>query len=377
MKVIYSRFNKERLPQYQTSTTIYSDEFGRRYVQKRALTEEALVHIRNIHENCGKLRLFMNDVEIAQSNLDGDAVSFEYISSSTYESLLFKELKDNNKEKLYSYFNYYKLMLLQQPLNFVETFIADHHFSKVFGDDISLSLSNVMCHRIANVDLTFDNITFENGQFTIYDYEWVFEMDVPVDFVLFRSINEFYTKHADYLKHVSSKNDILRFLGINPDHLPIFEKMEEGFQRYVFGTAGEYRNTEKVLKQILNLDDLVSARNEIGIKNEEIRLLGEELEKVKEESIHLNNQISYLNKTNNKLLKVTEELTFQLSTKSQQLVGLQEQHFAYQEEKVRKYLCFTWMACSKQILQFKRQINPPQFKEKSLLETCFKVIKKS
>lgn len=256
---------------------------------KKALTEEAYFHIRNIQENYAKLKSVMNNIKLAKPHLGENDITFEYISSPRFDSLLFKEITEKNKEKLFSYLNQYKMMVLQQPLDFIENFEPEAKFNEVFG--VTPSFTNVMCLSLSNVDLTFDNLTFDQGQFTVIDYEWVFEIMIPVEFILFRSVNEFYAKYSDYLNHFAKKEEFLRFFGINFDYIPIFEKMEKGFQQYVFGQGREYQNAERVLKHITSLEEILS---EIKVKDEKLRSLHEQIEQIQKEAEQIQKEADQL-----------------------------------------------------------------------------------
>jgi len=320
MKVIYSKFNKERLPQYQTATIIYTDEIGGLHAQKKALNNEALTHIRQIHENYKILTSTMNDVKIAKVDIRGNVITFDYIDSPSFDSLLFKEIIDKNKKNLFSYLDQYKVMLLKQPLVYIENYKSVEKFKDVFG--FEPSFSNIMCQSVSNLDLTFENVSFDNGEFTVIDYEWVFEMLVPVEFILYRSINEFYAKYTDYLSHFVEKEELFNFLRINSDYIRIFEQMEEGFQRYVFGEDREYQNAQKVSKGRSTLEELLSIQSEASKKDEDLRLLNSQLEQVQKQVSTLNLEISLKDSLIDELNKKDVELKDLLAVKDMELKDL-------------------------------------------------------
>lgn len=317
MKVIYSKFNKERLPQFQTATIVYTDEIGKRHAKKKALNEEAFMHISNIYKNYKILTSTMNDVKVAKAEFGENVITFDYIESPSFDSLLFKEIIDKNKEKIFYYLNQYKVMLLKQPLVYVEDFESGETFKEVFG--FAPSFSNIMCQSISNLDLTFENVTFDNGEFTVIDYEWVFEMMVPVEFVLYRSINEFYAKYVDYLSCFAEKEEFFRFFGINLDYIQTFEQMEEGFQSYVFGEGREYQNAQKVLKDTKTLDEV---RSEVARKDEELQLLYSQLEQLQKQVSSINLEISLKDSYIEELNKKSEDLKELLVEKNKDLENL-------------------------------------------------------
>ncbi|WP_339191182.1 glycosyltransferase [Paenibacillus sp. FSL R5-0490] len=386
MKVIYSKFNRERLPQYQTSTIVYIDKVGGIFAQKKALTKEAYSHISSIHDNYIKLRLIMNDIKIAESHLEENFITFEYINSPSLDSLLFEEIIDGNKNKIFSYLNQYKLMVLQQPLVYNESFESGTTFKEVFG--LEPPFSNVMCQRISNLDLTFENVTLDKGQFTVIDYEWVFEMLVPVDFILYRSINEFYAKYADYLSHLAKKEEFLLFFGINLDYIQIFEQMEEGFQRYVFGEGREYQNAQRVLKDTSTLEDVLSVQFEINKKDEELQLLNVKLNQIQKDVYQqvssLHSEISSKDNTINELTKQRGESEVQLVAKEKEIMDFKQEiknkdgHINQLLESERKlenvYSSRGWRILSK-YYSVRDRVVPQNSKRKVLLKLASKTLK--
>ena len=50
MKVLFLKYNRERISEYQTETMIFEDA-GKRHVRKRAVTSEAMAHVQKMIEN--------------------------------------------------------------------------------------------------------------------------------------------------------------------------------------------------------------------------------------------------------------------------------------------------------------------------------------
>ncbi|WKL04005.1 glycosyltransferase [Paenibacillus amylolyticus] len=313
-------------------------------------------------------------------------ITFEYINSPSLDSLLFKEIIDGNKNMIFSYLNQYKLMLLQQPLVYNESFESGTTFKEVFG--LEPPFSNVMCQRISNLDLTFENVTLDKGQFTVIDYEWVFEMLVPVDFILYRSINEFYAKYTDYLSHLAKKEEFLLFFGINMDYIQIFEQMEEGFQRYVFGEGREYQNAQRVLKDTSTLEDVLSVQFEINKKDEELQLLHVKLDQIQKEVYQevssLHSEIYSKDNTIDELTKQREESEIQLVAKEKEIMDFKQEiknkdgHINQLLESERKlenvYSSHGWRILSKYYSTRDRMV-PQNSKRKVFLKLASKTLK--
>ena len=78
MKVLYSKFTRERNPQFQLETSIVEDEQGIKTVQKRALNPSGKKHIVNMYENY--LRFSKKDTSyFLECTYKDDKVIFPYV----------------------------------------------------------------------------------------------------------------------------------------------------------------------------------------------------------------------------------------------------------------------------------------------------------
>lgn len=319
MKIIYSKYNRERLPQFQTETTLYI-ESGVLYAKKRALTSVAREHIENMYHNYNKLVESMGNIMVAKSNLAEDSITFEYIASPTLATLLIQSVLQENKEEFFHYLNEYKKMVLSLPLAYVEEFTPS--IESIFGNDIQLN--KVMCLKISNIDLTFDNVTYEkNGKFCVIDYEWVFETNLPVAFVLYRAINEFYAKFPDQLTQFVYRDELYRFFNIDLNQVSVFEKMEANFQNYVFGQSREFSAAEKVAKGIIRLEDinskLLSLEENLQKSNLEIEQLNDQIRLENEKQEELVLQLKSKDTSLDELNRAVHELNTQISQLNEEL----------------------------------------------------------
>ena len=88
-----------------------------------------------------------------------------------------------------------------------------------------------------NIDMTLSNIKRCDGnRLVCIDNEWVYEFPIPVDYVVWRMIKEFYYSYGAYVKHQMKMQDICCNVGLEKCDLRIFENMERGFASRLFGT---------------------------------------------------------------------------------------------------------------------------------------------
>ena len=108
----------------------------------------------------------------------------------------------------------------------------------------------------SNVDLIFSNLIYGKDGVTIIDYEWFFDFQIPIEFILFRSV--FHNALIDNLRK-EDKERIYNTLHINEDDVEVFERMEYAFQAYVKGDELDFEKLHKVIGQdVVSLDDLLS-----------------------------------------------------------------------------------------------------------------------
>ena len=93
-------------------------------------------------------------------------------------------------------------------------------------------LEQISSPKINNVDLIFPNIILTDGKWNVIDYEWTFEAEIPLKFIVYRAI-------VLYLEQKKQKNlqskDICRILGITESEQQRFLEMEHQLQLHLLG----------------------------------------------------------------------------------------------------------------------------------------------
>ena len=98
MKVLYSKFTRERNPQFQLETSIVEDEQGIKTVQKRALNPSGKKHIVNMYENY--LRFSKKDTSyFLECTYKDDKVIFPYVEGKSLYAKLVAALDLRDKER--------------------------------------------------------------------------------------------------------------------------------------------------------------------------------------------------------------------------------------------------------------------------------------
>ena len=111
-----------------------------------------------------------------------------------------------------------------------EAFIETEQFRKNFpGIHPKITEKS---YPVINLDSNVDNFICEGGRVVCIDYEWVEDYPVPVRFVEFRLLFNFYLNHPE-LKRRIKMNDFLMRFGFNKKDIRLFTEMEECFHGYV------------------------------------------------------------------------------------------------------------------------------------------------
>lgn len=229
--VIYAKFSNERSRRFAIRTDILEDEKGRRRVRKEALYPEGREHVENIcrwyalfSEQCRGTNLRYNHCEKTP-----EGIELEYVEGITLEDHLANLEKEQGTEAMISIFVDYLKRL--RSLHDVQDFQETEAFREVFGEfGADAAALGLRCAPATNIDLICGNILMEGEGGTAIDYEWSFDFPIPLNYLLYRNIF-YFRDHAgrEYLGNF----DFHKELGITPEEIRAYDKMEEHLQKYV------------------------------------------------------------------------------------------------------------------------------------------------
>lgn len=244
-KIIFSKYSNDRNIRFKIHTDILEDEKKKRYVRKVGMNEQANAHLKRMSEKAQRLdKLYRESVfETNRCTYEGNGVlSLEYVSGQNLEQELDAYLREGAYDAFERKVTEYGTAMRALA---TEPFEGCEKYYEVFGAEAYDSL-NAMAMSCSNVDMIFANLVSRDGKWIVLDYEWTFDMKIPVDFILFRTINYYQT--PDRLKQLE-KTDMYQLLGVSRAHEQIFRCMEEKFQSYVYmGNAPLWRLYETIGK---------------------------------------------------------------------------------------------------------------------------------
>ena len=178
MRIIYSKMSSERNLKYRILTMIAEKTDGTRQVFKRAMTVDAVPHIKHIKENEIILSKIYGEKHIASCKyVEKDMLSFTYIEGKSLLELIQQALDSND----YKVFNYWIDFYEREILRGAECTITCQ---------IDINPSS----RSENLDLLFDNIIItDEGGWKIIDYEWL-TTGISKDFLRMRAFSGMLTR---------------------------------------------------------------------------------------------------------------------------------------------------------------------------------------
>ncbi len=246
MKTIFAKYNSERLPKYQIVTKIVVGGNGQKYAIKEALCDEAKAHIEDIYNNYELLKNSHNLNLVKPIKIE-NGVMFEMAKGMSLENILLEAAVQNDKERFTKYINKFLDLLDMMVTKRNTVFKPSQEFKAIFGEWESNAPQDII--KVANIDLIFGNVFVdENDDFSLIDYEWVFDFEVPKNYILWRNIEVFSAYHSIYLSKY--------MINIDAIENKIFKQLDDMFVNFVYGKYKKYFLDPKVSKKVsfINLD---------------------------------------------------------------------------------------------------------------------------
>ena len=271
MKIIFAKYNRERLPQFQTVTKIVELKDGSKKVFKHALNSQARGHIAEIFSNYTRLRQKYTHIKLVKPILEDEfTVSFPFASGVSFENLLKQALDNQDKDSL--------LALLNKFISYVYSFVDERQvkfvpcekFTSVFGTWQSEEPQDII--NLTNVDLIFSNLFLgEDNSVTQIDYEWVFEFNIPIKLILFRVIDNLLNRWGKNNFILIYREEIINSIQISPNEISQFKYNESQFYKYVYSSDKKFYLNETVGKnQNFIFEELQNTKQELQNKEQEL-----------------------------------------------------------------------------------------------------------
>lgn len=249
----YVKYSDDRATYFMISTGIQmKHEDGMRRVYKKPESPEAAAHIRSLADKYAMLQ-DADDTEegvmtpdagdssdvytIAYNRCshEGDRMYFEYVNGENLGDKLCSLFRAGKEQEADAVIRKY-IRTVRQLAAKPRAQISDE-FRKVFSDvDFDcIDDENLRCQSVTDIDLNFDNLFItDESMLTAIDYEWVFDFNIPVGYVIYRALKYLSIDISGLVEEY--KDTLAGFCekyGISDKEAGLFEKMDDAFGEYV------------------------------------------------------------------------------------------------------------------------------------------------
>lgn len=239
-EVAYVKFSNERSRQFNIHTVISVAQDGKHTVWKNACAKESVAHVEKMRQyyEQNKERTTIMELAPCKEGREPGQLSFEFVVGQTLAAQLDAIIRWNRQENgslseqgfgeiRNCLIAYVKLMGRDmEQTSWKRTREFEEIFGKVELPSDTIALTNV------NIDMIPDNILFtEDGVIRIIDYEWVFDMPIPYQYVLYRAIHYYVNSNPNRM--LLDEYRLYEELEITKEFLVIARQMEKNFQEYI------------------------------------------------------------------------------------------------------------------------------------------------
>lgn len=253
-KTIYSKFSNERVEKFSIRTDICEDENGTRSVRKFPVTSEGRDHVENMLRWYLEIGKKADESKLCMTKCQkrDEAVEFEFVQGNTLEERLDQYLAENNTD------DFFELVLEYadevRKVYSGKKFEKSPSFIQIFGD-VDLP-DYLLGDNYIDIDMIFSNIIMNGDKWFVIDYEWTFEFNIPVNFILYRAIFYYTLLVEERQKNV--EKDLFKKIGISDEEAAAYKIMERNFQKYVAGeNISFFALQKKNGKRMIDLENLL------------------------------------------------------------------------------------------------------------------------
>lgn len=246
-KVLYTKYNSTRKPCYRIKTSIILDN-NERYVIKQPMCKEAAGHIEAIKRNYQLLSDFSDNSKPVSYEIYQDGLKFPFIKGKGLIDNI--DLINDSNDELIAALKQAAGLIFDVNNSNSKEFEMTKEFSEIFPD---IEISDEISFKVSNLDAIFGNYIVEDDRLICIDYEWVFDFDIPVRFLMFRNLYYFYKDNRAAMEQRFSEEEYFALFDYSEKDISIFKKMDFCFQEYVHSQNVKYIYTsshEKEFKKV-------------------------------------------------------------------------------------------------------------------------------
>ena len=293
--VNYNIFRKDK---YKLTLIMKKD-----IVEKYATTSVAKEHIKNIEKYIKHLeKLGFTIID----KIENEKVISKIIKTQELDKKIVSEIKEDKIEQAYKeiekWYIYIKERLEREPMNGIDIF--EKYKIEVPGD-IKARMKFV---KNGYIDLSFENVFYED-EYLFYDQEWYFE-NVPLEFILYRAINNLYTYNSSRIEPKVKKNQMFTEFNL-VDFCQYFEELEQEIQKEILNEEEIKKYRDSTIGCYKKLEELYSNSNELIKFREQYKSLEEQYEALNMQYKILKTDLNILKDEKNNIKNNYEQLLYE------------------------------------------------------------------
>lgn len=250
-EMLYVKLNNDRGDRFRIATSIMRRD-GEKTVVKSPLTEAAKQHLTAMYAQSADSP--SSRFENLRGTLQPDgSICYPFLKEQSLDhqvgALIAERQTDQMIRLLHHVFDEYgKDAALRSDYQ-------TEAFRQVFG---TAKLKTALpCVRPANIDLICDNIFPQKDKYCIIDCEWILDMDIPMPFIIWRSINELYTKHRD-LEELIARGRLMLAFDIDEPMSRVFWEWATHFAKTYVASSRLESYTKPM--QMFSIDEILRQR---------------------------------------------------------------------------------------------------------------------
>lgn len=256
-RVIYCKYNQNRASRFQTKTKICQTE-NKLFIEKQALTEKAIVHVKSFRKNYESVKNIYPKIELIPCQMNEEIVHYPFIKGKNIDKLLKENV--SSWDGLFVFLkNIIDDLFLVNPENKCH-FEMTEGFIELFGN---VDCANDICIQPCNLDMIFDNLIFteDHEKVKAFDYEWVCDFPVPEKYVIYRVLCRFYDKYFGYISAKYSFDKYIEKFDFSQEEQIRYRKMEDAFINYIYTDGEPAFQAEQYFLNRITFKDIISMQS--------------------------------------------------------------------------------------------------------------------
>ena len=289
-KIDFVKIGGDREEEFNIYTIIWAD--GK--VSKTPINEKAKNHIKRMVDGS---KYDIGKIKCLDAEMKGNSLYYDFINEKSCEYMVLDFIAENDKEK------FFKLIEEIHEALFYNSFETDDYATEEFLEIFKVkSDAKFHCHEKSYLDLILGNMFIIDGEFTVIDYEWIFDFPIPLEYIFYRTFNyHFYSNKL--IREFTSFEEIFKHFNLDTAYIKLFQTWECNFLRHIINRPPFTRARKLPLENIARIDQL---QKDIDLKNKEIKRKNKVIKKKDNEIKKKDKEIKTLLNSNS--WKMTEPL---------------------------------------------------------------------